>query len=56
MYDDFKHFSSEVIKTAVKDINQVSNIIVTPGYEREARAWFKSGFGRRQSATVNARQ
>jgi hypothetical protein len=37
MYDEFKHFSSEVIKKAVKEINQVSNIIVTPEYKREAR-------------------
>jgi hypothetical protein len=37
MYDEFKHFSSEVIKKAVKEINQVSNIIVTPEYRREAR-------------------
>ncbi|MDR7009610.1 replication initiation protein [Paraburkholderia strydomiana] len=29
MYDEFKHFSSEVIKKAVKEINQASNIIVT---------------------------
>jgi hypothetical protein len=37
MYDEFKHFSSEVIKKAVKEINQVSNIIVSPEYKREAR-------------------
>jgi hypothetical protein len=37
MYDEFKHFSAEVIKKAVKEINQVSNIIVTPEYKREAR-------------------
>lgn len=37
MYDEFKHFSSEVIKKAVQEINQVSNIIVTPEYKREAR-------------------
>lgn len=37
MYDEFKHFSSEVIKRAVKEVNQVSNILVTPEYRREAR-------------------
>ncbi|MGF6870680.1 replication initiation protein [Paraburkholderia sp. MM5477-R1] len=37
MYDEFKHFSAEVIKKAVKEINQVSNIIVSPEYKREAR-------------------
>jgi hypothetical protein len=37
MYDEFKHFSGEVIKKAVQEINQVSNIIVTPEYKREAR-------------------
>jgi hypothetical protein len=37
MYDEFKHFSAEVIKKAVQEINQVSNIIVTPEYKREAR-------------------
>ncbi|MFM0069262.1 replication initiation protein [Paraburkholderia aspalathi] len=37
MYDQFKHFSGEVIKKAVKEINQVSNICVTPEYRREAR-------------------
>jgi hypothetical protein len=37
MYDEFKHFSAEVIKKAVKEINQVSNIVVTPEYKREAR-------------------
>jgi hypothetical protein len=37
MYDEFKHFSAEVIKKAVREINQVSNIIVTPEYKREAR-------------------
>ena len=37
MYDEFKHFSSEVIKKAVKEVNLVSNILVTPEYKREAR-------------------
>jgi hypothetical protein len=37
MYDEFKHFSAEVIKKAVREINQVSNIVVTPEYKREAR-------------------
>lgn len=37
MYDEFKHFSGEVIKKAVKEINQVSNIVITPEYKREAR-------------------
>ncbi|MGF6547112.1 replication initiation protein [Paraburkholderia youngii] len=37
MYDEFKHFSAEVIKKAVKEINQVSNIVVSPEYKREAR-------------------
>ncbi|WP_345817750.1 replication initiation protein (plasmid) [Paraburkholderia sp. PREW-6R] len=37
MYDEFKHFSSEVIKKAVREINHVSNIIVTPEYKREGR-------------------
>src|SRR5262249_18419858 len=35
MYDEFKHFSGEVIKKAVKEINQVSNIVVSPEYKRE---------------------
>lgn len=36
-YDEFKHFNGEVIKKSVKEINTVSNIVVTPEYKREAR-------------------
>lgn len=36
-YDEFKHFSSEVIKKSVKEVNTVSNILVTPEYGREGR-------------------
>lgn len=36
-YDEFKHFSGEVIKKSVKEINTVANIIVTPEYKREGR-------------------
>lgn len=44
MYDEFKHFSSEVIKKAVKEINQVS-ILSSHRSTRERRGgWFKSGF------------
>jgi Initiator Replication protein len=37
MYDEFKHFSGEVIKKAVKEVNQVSNIVISPEYKREGR-------------------
>lgn len=37
MYSEFKHFSAEVIKKAVKEINKVSNIVVEPEYQRENR-------------------
>ena len=36
-YDEFKHFNGEVIKKAVKEVNTVSNIIVTPEYQRANR-------------------
>ncbi|WP_321959265.1 replication initiation protein [Burkholderia cenocepacia] len=36
-YDEFKHFNGEVIKKAVKEVNTVSNIIVTPEYRRANR-------------------
>ncbi|MDN3368298.1 MULTISPECIES: replication initiation protein [Ralstonia solanacearum species complex] len=36
-YDEFKHFNGEVIKKSVKEINTVSNILVTPEYKREGR-------------------
>lgn len=36
-YDDFKHFNGEVIKKAVKEVNTVSNIIVSPEYRRANR-------------------
>jgi hypothetical protein len=37
MYAEFKHFSAEVIKKAVKEVNEVSNITITPEYQRENR-------------------
>jgi hypothetical protein len=37
LYDEFKWFSAKVIKPAVSEVNQVSNIIVTPEYRREGR-------------------
>ncbi|MHA6896367.1 replication initiation protein [Ralstonia pseudosolanacearum] len=36
-YDEFKHFNGEVIKKSVKEINMVSNILVTPEYMRAGR-------------------
>lgn len=36
-YDEFKHFNGEVIKKAVKEVNTVSNILITPEYERQNR-------------------
>ncbi|WP_455285749.1 replication initiation protein [Cupriavidus necator] len=36
-YDEFKYLSNEVIKPAVREVNQVSNITVTPEYRRESR-------------------
>lgn len=36
-YDQFKHFNLHVIQKAVKEINAVSDIYVTPEYKREGR-------------------
>jgi hypothetical protein len=36
-YDAFKVFSAKVIKTAVSEVNQVSNIIVTPEYQKTGK-------------------
>lgn len=36
-YDSFKVFSAKVIKTAVAEVNQVSNIIVSPEYQKQGR-------------------
>jgi hypothetical protein len=36
-YDQFKHFNLHVIQKAVKEINGVSDIYVTPEYKREGR-------------------
>lgn len=43
-YDEFKHFNSEVIKKAVKEVNTVSNILITPEYERQNRRVAKIRF------------
>jgi len=37
LYNEFKWFSAKVIKPAVSEVNQVSNIIITPEYRREGR-------------------
>jgi hypothetical protein len=36
-YDQFKHFNLNVIQKAVKEINSVSDIYITPEYKREGR-------------------
>jgi plasmid replication initiation protein len=36
-YDEFKHFNNQIIKPSVKEVNAVSNIYVTPEYQREGR-------------------
>ncbi|MDN7755047.1 replication initiation protein (plasmid) [Burkholderia gladioli] len=43
-YDEFKHFNAEVIKKAVKEVNTVSNIQITPEYERQSRRVTKIRF------------
>ncbi|KVU90242.1 plasmid replication initiation protein [Burkholderia ubonensis] len=43
-YDEFKHFNAEVIKKAVKEVNTVSNILVTAEYERQNRRVSKIRF------------
>lgn len=43
-YDEFKHFNSEVIKKAVKEVCTVSNILITPEYERQNRRVTKIRF------------
>lgn len=37
LYDEFKFFSSKVIKPAVDEINKVSDLIVEPEYQRKGR-------------------
>lgn len=37
MYDEFRHFSNHVIKKAVAEINQVSDIHITPEFQRQMR-------------------
>ena len=37
MYDEFRHLSNHVIKKAVAEINQVSDIFITPEYQRHVR-------------------
>lgn len=36
-YDQFKHFNNQVIQKAVKEINAVSDIYITPEYQRAGR-------------------
>lgn len=36
-YDDFKHLSKEVIKRSVSEVNKVSDIEISPEYQREMR-------------------
>ncbi|WP_186035747.1 replication initiation protein [Burkholderia gladioli] len=43
-YDEFKHFNAEVIKKAVKEVSTVSNILITPEYERQNRRVTKIRF------------
>jgi len=43
-YRDFKNFSREVIKRAVKEINLHSDILITPEYKRENRRVVKIRF------------
>lgn len=37
MYDEFRHLSNHVIKKAVNEINQVSDLRITPEYQRKLR-------------------
>jgi hypothetical protein len=37
LYNEFKWFSAKVIKPAVSEVNQVSNILITPEYRRDGR-------------------
>jgi hypothetical protein len=37
IYDEFKNFNAQVIKPAVREVNQVSNIILTPELQRLSR-------------------